>query len=92
MQRAAKLRRTQIELGNISGTVVCEDANIEKASVLTARAAFRKAGQICVSVQRLFVHPSIVDAFTEARRAHRTDEGGRSARTRNIGRAHDRHR
>jgi acyl-CoA reductase-like NAD-dependent aldehyde dehydrogenase len=63
IQRAAGLRRTQMELGNISSTVVCEDANIAKAAALSARAAFRKAGQVCVSVQRLFVHRSIFDAF-----------------------------
>jgi succinate-semialdehyde dehydrogenase/glutarate-semialdehyde dehydrogenase len=65
IQRAAGLRRTQMELGNISSTVVCEDANIVKAAALSARAAFRKAGQVCVSVQRLFVHRSILDAFAE---------------------------
>jgi acyl-CoA reductase-like NAD-dependent aldehyde dehydrogenase len=65
IQHAAGLRRTQMELGNISSTVVCEDANIEKASALVARAAFRKAGQVCVSVQRLFVQRAVVDVLTE---------------------------
>jgi succinate-semialdehyde dehydrogenase/glutarate-semialdehyde dehydrogenase len=70
IQHAAGLRRTQMELGNISSTVVCEDANIEKAAALSARAAFRKAGQVCVSVQRLFVHRSIVHAFADELVAH----------------------
>jgi succinate-semialdehyde dehydrogenase/glutarate-semialdehyde dehydrogenase len=65
IQRAAGLRRTQMELGNISSTIVCEDANLEKAAALSARAAFRKAGQVCVSVQRLLVHRKVVDAFAE---------------------------
>lgn len=66
IQRAAGLRRTQMELGNISSTVVCADANIDKAAGLVARAGFRKAGQVCVSVQRLYVHRSIQDAFLES--------------------------
>jgi succinate-semialdehyde dehydrogenase/glutarate-semialdehyde dehydrogenase len=63
IQRAAGLRRTQMELGNIAATVVCEDANLDKAAALSARAAFRKAGQVCVSVQRLFVHNAVIDKF-----------------------------
>jgi succinate-semialdehyde dehydrogenase/glutarate-semialdehyde dehydrogenase len=64
IQRAAGLRRTQMELGNISSTIVCADANIDKATALCVRAAFRKAGQVCVSVQRLFVDRRILDEFT----------------------------
>jgi succinate-semialdehyde dehydrogenase/glutarate-semialdehyde dehydrogenase len=65
IQRAAGLRRTQMELGNISSTVVCEDANIAKAAALCARAAFRKAGQVCVSVQRIFAHRSVFDGLAD---------------------------
>ena len=65
IQRAAGLRRTQMELGNISATIVCADANLDKAAALCARASFRKAGQVCVSVQRLFVARSIAEAFTD---------------------------
>ncbi len=65
IQRAAGLRRTQMELGNISATIVCADANLDKAAALCARASFRKAGQVCVSVQRLFVDRGVVAAFTE---------------------------
>lgn len=65
IQRAAGLRRTQMELGNIAATVVCEDANLDKAAALSARAAFRKAGQVCVSVQRLFVHQNVIEKFSE---------------------------
>jgi acyl-CoA reductase-like NAD-dependent aldehyde dehydrogenase len=64
IQRAAGLRRTQMELGNIAATVICEDANLDKAAALSARTAFRKAGQVCVSVQRLFVHQDVLEAFT----------------------------
>lgn len=66
IQRAAGLRRTQMELGNISSTMVFEDANLEKAAALAARAGFRKAGQVCVSVQRLYVQRKVADAFTDA--------------------------
>ena len=63
IQRAAGLRRTQLELGSISSTIVCDDANVEWAAPRCVNASFRKAGQVCTSVQRLFVHENILDDF-----------------------------
>lgn len=70
IQRGAGLRRTQLELGSISGTIVCDDANIDWALPRCVNSSFRKAGQVCTSVQRLFVHQSIVDRFVNALIAH----------------------
>lgn len=63
IQRGAGLRRTQLELGSISSTIVCEDANINWALPRCVNSSFRKAGQVCTSVQRLFVHEDILDRF-----------------------------
>jgi len=65
IQRAAGLRRTQLELGSISSTIVCEDANVEWAAPRVINASFRKAGQVCTSVQRLFVHEQILSGFVQ---------------------------
>ncbi len=65
IQQHAGLRRTQMELGSIASTIVCATANQEKAAERVANAAFRKAGQVCTSVQRLYVHQSIVQSFRE---------------------------
>jgi len=59
IQRIAGLRGVQLELGSIAPTIVCEDANIDLAVAKITNAAFRKAGQVCTSVQRLLVHRSI---------------------------------
>jgi acyl-CoA reductase-like NAD-dependent aldehyde dehydrogenase len=53
--KTAGLRRTQLELGSISATVICEDADIESALNKCVPASFRKAGQICTSIQLLMV-------------------------------------
>ncbi|MBP1934555.1 aldehyde dehydrogenase family protein [Ammoniphilus resinae] len=53
------LRRVALELGNNSATIVCEDANLDVAVPIMVRAAFRKAGQVCVSLQRVYAHQSI---------------------------------
>ena len=60
IQRMAGLRRTQLELGSIASTIVCADADLARAIPKIANAAFRKAGQVCTSVQMLCVERSAV--------------------------------
>ena len=70
IQRAAGLRRTQMELGSIAATIVLADADIEAAALKCAGASFRKAGQVCTSIQMLMVERDAQDAFTEAFLGH----------------------
>lgn len=63
IQQGAGLRRTQLELGSIASTIVCADADLGRARTKIARAAFRKAGQVCTSVQRVFVERAVFDEF-----------------------------
>jgi len=65
IQSGAALRRTQLELGSIASTIVCDDASLDRAIPKIANAAFRKAGQVCTSVQRLYVHRNVVDEVTD---------------------------
>jgi succinate-semialdehyde dehydrogenase/glutarate-semialdehyde dehydrogenase len=73
IQLAAGLRGVQLELGSIASTIVCHDADIALAIPKIINAGFRKAGQVCTSVQRLFVDRRIagdfVPKFVEAVRA-----------------------
>lgn len=64
IQAAAGLRRTQLELGSIACTIVCADADLDAAIPKIARASFRKAGQVCTSIQRLYVEASIAEEVT----------------------------
>jgi acyl-CoA reductase-like NAD-dependent aldehyde dehydrogenase len=66
IQRAIGLRRSQLELGSISSTIICEDADLGRAVPRCVNASFRKAGQVCTSVQRLYVHRAILDTFVNA--------------------------
>jgi succinate-semialdehyde dehydrogenase / glutarate-semialdehyde dehydrogenase len=62
LQKAAGLRRTQMELGSIACTIICADADLGKAMPRVLGASFRKAGQVCTSIQRLYVaRPKIVE-------------------------------
>jgi len=68
IQQAAGLRRTQMELGSIAFTILCDDARLATALPKVVNAGYRKAGQVCTSIQILLVHRSIA-ADVEARLA-----------------------
>lgn len=58
LQQIAGLRRTQMELGSIACTIICADADLQAALPRVLNASFRKAGQVCTSIQRLYVASS----------------------------------
>ncbi|HTP62764.1 MAG TPA: aldehyde dehydrogenase family protein [Burkholderiales bacterium] len=60
IQQRAGLRRTQMELGSIACTILCDDARLDTALPKVVNAGYRKAGQVCTSVQLLLTHRSIL--------------------------------
>ncbi|MBO0903517.1 aldehyde dehydrogenase family protein [Jiella sonneratiae] len=62
IQRQAGLRRTQMELGSIAFTILCDDADLDRALPKVVAAGYRKAGQVCTSIQMLLVSEAIFDA------------------------------
>jgi succinate-semialdehyde dehydrogenase/glutarate-semialdehyde dehydrogenase len=58
------LRPVSLELGSISPTIVCEDADLDRAATRSAASGFRRAGQMCTSTQRLFVDATVAESFT----------------------------
>lgn len=59
IHRTIGLRRAQLEMGSISSTIICDDADLERCLPLCLNAGFRKAGQVCTSVQRLYVQDAV---------------------------------
>jgi len=59
----AGLKRVTLELGNNSGAIVEADANVDMALPRTVMSAFSNSGQVCLSLQRLYVHETIFDEF-----------------------------
>jgi acyl-CoA reductase-like NAD-dependent aldehyde dehydrogenase len=58
--------RLQLELGGKDPTYVCEDVDVKAAAESLADGAMYNAGQSCCSVERIYVHESIADAFEAA--------------------------
>ncbi|MEU4984774.1 succinic semialdehyde dehydrogenase [Streptomyces sp. NPDC021969] len=61
-----RLIGASLELGGKNPMVVLDDADIEKAADGAVAACFPSAGQLCVSVERLYVAESIRDEFVAA--------------------------
>jgi acyl-CoA reductase-like NAD-dependent aldehyde dehydrogenase len=64
-QAAERLIGCSLELGGKNPMIVLRDADLEKAVDGAVRGCFAAAGQICVSIERIWVHDSIWDAFLE---------------------------
>ena len=60
------LVKVQLELGGKDPTYVCEDVDIAAAAASLADGAMYNGGQSCCSVERIYVHASIHDAFVTA--------------------------
>jgi acyl-CoA reductase-like NAD-dependent aldehyde dehydrogenase len=62
----ARLMRLQLELGGKDPTYVCDDADAQAAAASLADGAMYNSGQSCCSVERIYVHERIHDAFVAA--------------------------
>lgn len=55
-----------LELGGKNAMYVAEDVDVEAAAEGAVRACFGSAGQLCASVERVYVHDDVRDAFLAA--------------------------
>ena len=58
--------KVQLELGGKDPVYVCEDVDVTPVAAGIADGAFYNAGQSCCSVERIYVHESVHDAFVAA--------------------------
>jgi acyl-CoA reductase-like NAD-dependent aldehyde dehydrogenase len=65
IKAASGLRRVALELGGNGPTIVHGDAAINEAAPACARNSMRLAGQSCISVQNIYLHRSLYQAFVD---------------------------
>lgn len=63
IRQSRGLRPVALELGSIAATIVCSDADLERAALRCAQSGFRRQGQACTSTQRLLVQREALDQF-----------------------------
>jgi succinate-semialdehyde dehydrogenase/glutarate-semialdehyde dehydrogenase len=60
---ASRLIGCSLELGGKNAMLVLDDADIEKAVSGAVRGCFSSAGQLCISIERIYVHYTKYDEF-----------------------------
>jgi glyceraldehyde-3-phosphate dehydrogenase (NADP+) len=63
MKERAGKKKVVLELGGNAGVIVDRDADLDWAVRRILVGGFTYAGQVCISVQRLFVHEAVWEAF-----------------------------
>jgi acyl-CoA reductase-like NAD-dependent aldehyde dehydrogenase len=58
-----RLIPASLELGGKDATIVCADADLDRAAGAVVWGGFANAGQVCVSVERVYVEAPVHDAF-----------------------------
>ena len=66
IKKRAGRKKVVLELGGNAGVIVEPDAEIDLAAKKIAFGAFVYSGQVCISVQRVFVHASKYDDLLES--------------------------
>ncbi|HEY2863291.1 MAG TPA: aldehyde dehydrogenase family protein [Casimicrobiaceae bacterium] len=61
-----RMVKVQLELGGKDPVYVCDDVDVKAAAAGIADGAFYNTGQSCCSVERIYVHERIHDAFVDA--------------------------
>ena len=63
--RLAPGARCALEHGGVAPVIVAADADLDDALPRLAKGGFYHAGQVCVSVQRIFAHTDVAERLTE---------------------------
>lgn len=66
LKSKAPKKKVILELGGNAAVIVEPDANFEFAVKRLVAGSFANAGQVCISVQRIYVHESVYEKFRDA--------------------------
>lgn len=81
LRNLAGMKRVTLELGNNSAVIIEPDADLAEAASRCVAGSFAHSGQVCISVQRIFVAEPVRNEFLE-----RVMEGTRKLK---VGHPHD---
>lgn len=61
--KSAGIKKVSLELGGNAATFIDKSADLQLAAARCALGAFVNSGQVCISLQRIYVHGDIYDEF-----------------------------
>jgi len=64
IRASAGLKKVTLELGGNSAVIIEPDADLDSAVARIVQGGYGFSGQICISVQRVYVHESVADEFS----------------------------
>ena len=64
--KQAGIKKVSLELGGNAATYIDKSADIVNAAERCTYGAFVNSGQVCISLQRIYVHADVYDDFAEA--------------------------
>lgn len=65
IRNKAGLKRVTLELGSNAALIIDNGVDVDKVINRTVVGAFSNQGQVCISLQRIYVHENVYDAFVE---------------------------
>jgi acyl-CoA reductase-like NAD-dependent aldehyde dehydrogenase len=65
LQGMARQKKVALELGGNAAVIVHDDADLERAAARSAFGAYAYAGQVCISVQNIYVQSQVYERFKE---------------------------
>ncbi|WP_010283505.1 aldehyde dehydrogenase family protein [Bacillus timonensis] len=65
IKEKAGLKRVTLELGSNAAVIIDSTDNLDAVAARCAEGAFNFAGQVCISVQRIYVHENLFEEFVE---------------------------
>jgi len=66
IMKNAGIKKVSLELGGNAATYIDKDADIAEAASRCAVGAFVNSGQVCISLQRIYVHEDLYEEFAQA--------------------------
>lgn len=65
IRNKAGLKRVTLELGSNSAVIIDQGTDLDKIMARCVKGAYSFQGQICISLQRIYVHESLYESFVE---------------------------
>ncbi|MGB7061319.1 MAG: aldehyde dehydrogenase family protein, partial [Candidatus Zixiibacteriota bacterium] len=65
IKQKSGLKKLTLELGSNSACIIDESADLDLAVPRCIVGGFACAGQVCISVQRIYIHEKVLDEFTQ---------------------------